>query len=71
MMSKDNNAVINTLSELPEELNTELEEVHCTNCGRFLGLHAIVEGTWVTKCRKCKYYTILDVHSIDVINSNQ
>ena len=60
--------VTHLLEEIPDELNTTLEELHCSNCGRFLALVAIVEGTLVIKCRQCKNYTVLDVQGISVVN---
>ena len=57
------------LEEIPEELNATLQELHCSNCGRFLALQAIVEGTIAVRCRRCKQYTVLDVQGIGVIES--
>lgn len=51
------------LEKLPEDLNTRLKEYHCANCGRFLCFQAIVEGTIVIKCRRCKEYNVLDIRS--------
>ncbi|MDD5510677.1 MAG: hypothetical protein PHI12_07705 [Dehalococcoidales bacterium] len=49
----------------PED-NIEFKEFHCTSCGRFLSLYAMVEGTVVIRCRRCKTDNILDVHSTNV-----
>lgn len=65
----EKNIVVNCVPELPDELNVELVEIHCTNCGRFLGFQAIVEGTIALKCRQCKQWNILDVHGIEVLSS--
>ena len=52
------------LEKLPEELNARLQEYHCAKCGRFLAFIAIVEGTIVIKCRRCKELNVLDVRQI-------
>jgi len=49
------------LPDLPDNLNARLSEYHCGRCGRFLGLQAIVEGTIVNWCNRCKDFSILDV----------
>lgn len=49
--------------EIPPEMAIKLKEYHCANCGRFLCLQAIAEGTIVVKCRRCKELNILDVQS--------
>jgi phage FluMu protein Com len=49
----------------PED-NIKFEEFHCTKCGRFLALYAIVEGTIVVRCRRCKEDNVLDVHATNV-----
>ena len=49
--------------DIPEELKVTLKEYHCANCGRFLCLQAIVEGTIAIPCRRCKEMNVLDVHS--------
>jgi transcription elongation factor Elf1 len=56
-----NNTKPELLPELPDNLNARLVEFHCGRCGRFLGLQAIVEGTVVVWCGKCKDFNILDV----------
>ena len=53
------------LDELPEELKVKLKEYHCCNCGRFLALYAIVEGTIAIKCRKCKELNVLDIQAVE------
>ncbi len=52
------------LEKLPEELNSKLQEYHCAKCGRFLCFFALVEGTVVIKCRRCKELNILDVRQV-------
>lgn len=52
-------------SHIPPDLNLELKEFHCSNCGRFLALVAIVEGTIAIKCRRCKELNVLNVRSFD------
>jgi phage FluMu protein Com len=52
-----------TVENLPEELNVKMKEYHCANCGRFLALQAIIEGTIAIKCRRCKELNVLDVRS--------
>lgn len=49
------------LPQLPDNLNARLEEFHCGRCGRFLCLQAMVEGTIILWCNKCKDINILDV----------
>ena len=49
--------------DIPEELNAILKEYHCANCGRFLALQAIIEGTLVIRCRRCKTVNVLDTQS--------
>lgn len=63
----EHSSVVNNFTELPDELNVEFLELHCTNCGRFLALQAIVEGTIAIKCKRCKQWNVLDVHGIDMI----
>lgn len=50
-------------ANLPDELNIKLREYHCANCGRFLALQAIVEGSIVIKCRRCKEINVLNITS--------
>lgn len=59
------------LEKLPEELNAKLKEYHCANCGRFLAFQAIIDGTIVIKCRRCKEFNILDVRSTELDKSAQ
>lgn len=58
------------IKKLQEELNIELEEWHCGGCGRFLLLQAVVEGTIVKKCRRCKKINVLDIHSLEIIKES-
>lgn len=48
------------IKTLPDELNPQVEELHCANCNHFLALEAIVEGTIAIKCRYCKSWNILN-----------
>ncbi|MDD5700417.1 MAG: hypothetical protein PHU23_00080 [Dehalococcoidales bacterium] len=54
--------MIDNNGHLPPEDAIKFKEFHCTGCGRFLALYAIVEGTIVIKCRRCKEENVLDVH---------
>lgn len=54
--------VVRKVIELPDDLNPDVEELKCVNCGRFLGLVALVEGTVCIKCRRCKIWSVIDVH---------
>lgn len=56
--------------ELPPDLNPEVEEFHCVNCGRFLGFVALVEGTVVINCRRCHVWSVIDNHQMKVDNGN-
>lgn len=51
-----------TFRELPQDMDVEIEEFRCVNCGRFLGLIALVEGTVVIRCRRCKIWSVIDIH---------
>ncbi len=53
------------LEKLPEDLDIRLKEYHCGNCGRFLCLQALIEGTVVIKCRRCKEWNILDARAVE------
>lgn len=52
-------------SLIPPDLNVDVREFHCSNCGRFLAMVAIVEGTIAIKCRRCKELNVLNVRSWD------
>ena len=54
---------LTTTKSLPEALNPDVKEFRCVNCGRFLGLIALVEGTVCLKCKRCKIWSVVDVHS--------
>jgi len=54
------------LGRIPEELNARLKKYYCCNCGRFLAYQAVVEGTIVIKCHKCKEFNILDVRTVEL-----
>lgn len=57
-MEKDS---VQVTRELPDNLNPDVEELRCVNCGRFLGLIALVEGTVCLKCKRCKIWSVIDV----------
>jgi len=56
--------VVYKTKTLPANLDPEVEEFRCVNCGRFLGLIAIVEGTVCLKCKRCKIWSVIDVHQV-------
>lgn len=58
-----NNTKPQLLPKLPGNLNAKLSEIHCGRCGRFLGLQAIVDGTIVLWCAKCKDFNVIDVRA--------
>lgn len=37
----------------------DLNEIHCINCGRFLGYQLIMLGIVELKCPKCKEWTTI------------
>ncbi len=49
--------------EAPDKLNIPLVELKCGGCRRVLALYAIVDGSVVIKCKRCKAWTALDIHS--------
>jgi phage FluMu protein Com len=51
----------------PPEDRINFKEFHCTSCGRFLAMYAIVEGTIIIRCRRCKEDNVLDVHATNVV----
>jgi len=51
--------------KIPDDYNIDFKEYHCSNCGRFLCLQAIVEGTIAIKCRRCKELNVLDIRSVE------
>ena len=55
------------IKQLQEELNIKLEEWHCGGCGRFLLLYAILEGTVVKRCRRCKKVNVLHIHELEIV----
>jgi len=61
--------LVKTHHELPADFNPDVEEFRCVNCGRFLGLIALVEGTVVIRCKRCKIWSVVDVHKEIVDNS--
>lgn len=65
-----------TFSEVPEELDAVMQQFRCGGtyqgkpCGRMLALVGIVEGTVAVKCKRCKEWNVLDVRSINVLESS-
>ena len=55
--------------KLQEEFNIEFEEWHCGGCGRFLILYAVLEGTMVKRCKKCKKVNVLHIHELEIVDS--
>lgn len=49
--------------EAPDKLNIPLVELKCGGCRRVLALYAIIDGTVVVKCKRCKAWTAIDIHS--------
>lgn len=44
--------------------HSDVEEMHCTKCGRFLGKGKILAGQIELKCKSCKQintYTIVNI----------
>jgi phage FluMu protein Com len=56
------------LARLQEELNIELQSLYCSGCGRFILNYAILEGTIVAKCRRCKRLNVLDIHGLELVD---
>lgn len=52
-------------NSIPEELKVKVQSLRCENCSRFLAYYALVEGTIVVQCRRCKHWTALDVKKVD------
>lgn len=50
-------------ADVPQELKVKVESLHCVNCNRFLLYYAVVEGTIVTKCRRCHVWNVVDITS--------
>lgn len=63
--------VVYTTKTLPANLDPEVEEFRCVNCGRFLGLIAVVEGTVCLKCKRCKIWSVIDVHQVTTEATDQ
>lgn len=40
----------------------QTREIHCPDCGRFMGWQAILWGTMKIKCSGCKQWIILDIN---------
>ena len=38
---------------------SELRQIRCSECGRFLGLGTIKEGEVYLKCKNCKSWTVI------------
>jgi phage FluMu protein Com len=39
--------------------NSQLRQIRCSNCGRFLGIGHIEEGEIYLKCKNCKVFTVV------------
>ena len=39
--------------------NSQLRQIRCSNCGRFLGIGHIEEGELYLKCKNCKMWTVV------------
>lgn len=39
----------------------QTQEIHCSNCGRFIGYQAIVWGIVKIKCPNCKEWLTIEV----------
>jgi phage FluMu protein Com len=57
------------LQKVADELNVKFEKWFCSSCGRFLLDYAILEGTIVRKCRRCKRMNVLDIHGVELVES--
>lgn len=65
MGNNGNQQVIGTKAEgIPPELLVRLESLRCMNCKRFLGYYAILEGSIVIKCSRCKSFNIINITQI-------
>lgn len=49
----------------------ELPQVHCIDCGRFLGFAAVVVGYVQIKCPKCKGWTTISNFPEELDNSTR
>ncbi len=49
--------------EAPDKLSIPLVELKCGQCRRVLALYAIIEGSVVVKCKRCKTWNAIDIHS--------
>jgi phage FluMu protein Com len=38
---------------------SQLRQIRCSNCGRFLGIGHIEEGELYLKCKSCKMWTVV------------
>lgn len=38
---------------------SQLRQIRCSNCGRFLGIGHIEEGEVYLKCKNCKVFTVI------------
>lgn len=39
--------------------NSQLRQIRCSSCGRFLGVGHIEEGELYLKCKNCKVFTVV------------
>lgn len=49
-------------SDIGKKQMVQTQEMHCFNCGRFLGFQAIVWGLVKIKCPNCKEWTTIDIN---------
>jgi len=52
-----------TRIEAPDKLAIPLVEFKCGGCKRVLCLYAIIDGCVVVKCKRCRAWNALDIHS--------
>jgi len=46
--------------DAPANSDYEFSPIHCSKCGRFLLLEAQLVGAIQVKCRRCKYWNLLE-----------
>lgn len=47
--------------DISTDQEIQTRELHCMNCGRFLGYQAIIWGSIKLKCPKCKEWVSLSI----------
>lgn len=50
-----------TKQQIDDKKMVETREIHCPNCGRFLGYQAILWGIVKLKCSNCKEWLEIDI----------